>query len=159
VIVDESVSANLTLVRALDKGPAENYFSTTGGSLGWGIGAAAGIALATNRPVTSVVGDGAFFFGVQSLWPIAARRLPVTVIVLDNGGFGSTRWFEEKYVRDSGDPSRSAHAIGADFSVHGPDALRVGRGFDLTTFDVMTPDGIRLASDDGHAPKLVRIRV
>ena len=129
-IVDESVSANFHLAGAMQQGRGEHFVSTTGGSLGWGTGAAAGVALASSEPVICFLGDGAFFFGLHGLWPAVARNLPITYVVLDNQGFGSTRYFEQEYVKSL--PSGAdAGFVGSDFRGAGPSVTAVAQGFGI----------------------------
>jgi thiamine pyrophosphate-dependent acetolactate synthase large subunit-like protein len=142
-IVDESVSASQQLVRALGSEHGENYLATTGGSLGWATGAAAGVAIAGGRPVTCVLGDGAFFFGVQGLWPARALNLPITFVVLDNQGYGSTRFFEERYVATLTPEAPRAAYIGSDFRQFGLSPADVMRGFGIPATDVADAGQLR----------------
>ena len=143
-LVDESVSANFPLVAALRGSRGDRYISTTGGSLGWGAGAACGVALASESPVTCLLGDGAFFFGLPSLWQAVSLGLPVTFVVLDNGGFGSTRFFEDQYVSSlAGAHDRTSHYVGSDFGSHRPSIIDVARAFGL---DASTVEACELSS-------------
>jgi thiamine pyrophosphate-dependent acetolactate synthase large subunit-like protein len=161
-LVDESVSANLPIVSALTSARGERYVSTTGGSLGWGVGAACGVAIATGEPVTCVLGDGAFFFGLQGLWPAVAQSLPVTFVVLDNGGFASTQYFEDRYVETLPDPQcRQASYVGSDFGKCGPSVSETGRGFGLTVVEVLDGDQLacELTRERVAAPRLLRLPI
>jgi benzoylformate decarboxylase len=68
-------------------------FLTTGnGVLGWGLPLAVGRALAgPGERVVCVVGDGASMYAIQALWTAARHRVPVTFVVLNNGGYGAVR--------------------------------------------------------------------
>ena len=129
-IVDESVTGNFPLTSALRGRRGEHFLSTTGGSLGWGPGAAAGVAMATKEKVICFLGDGAFFFGLQGLWPTAAQQLPITYVVLDNSGFGSTRWFEQQYLQRHG-VADTAGNVGSDFRGMGSAVESVASGFGI----------------------------
>ncbi len=161
-LVDESVSGNLPILLGLKGMRGDRYISTTGASLGWGIGAACGVALATGEPVVCVLGDGAFFFGAQALWPAVAMRLPITFIVLDNGGFGSTKMFEELYITEN--PSAAlgnAHYLGSDFSVSGPSVRDVAVGFGVPVVSLESADLLEaeLHKNSGPGPVLVHVPV
>lgn len=74
--------------------PAPRRFCYTPGyaTLGYGLPAALGAALARpGRPVAALLGDGALMFSVQELATLAALRLPVPVVVVDNGGYREIR--------------------------------------------------------------------
>ena len=140
-IVDESVSANFHLAAAMQQGRGDHFISTTGGSLGWGTGAAAGVALASGDPVICFLGDGAFFFGMHGLWPAVARKLPITYVVLDNQGFGSTRYFEQEYVKTLSSGARAGF-VGSDFRGGGPSVTAVAEGFGIRSESLGDPSDL-----------------
>jgi benzoylformate decarboxylase len=87
-VVDESVTATAAVRAALRQRDPDSYFFFKGGGLGWGIPASAGVQLAQpDRNVVAIVGDGATCYVPQSLWTLAHHDLPVTVVVLNNGGY------------------------------------------------------------------------
>jgi len=52
------------------------------------------VALARpGRRVACVIGDGSMMYSVQALWTAVQHRLPLAVVVLDNGGYGAMRSF------------------------------------------------------------------
>jgi len=159
-LVDESVSGNYPLVSALGGTRGDRYVSTTGGSLGWGIGSACGVALATEEPVTCVLGDGAFFFGLQGLWHAALMKLPITFVVLDNGGFGSTKYFESAYAKTL-NTGAVPHFVGSDFAGIRPSITEVARSFGVPSQDVADGDELRrlLRRPDQKGPLLARIAI
>jgi thiamine pyrophosphate-dependent acetolactate synthase large subunit-like protein len=61
------------------------------GTLGFGFPASLGAAL-SGRPTVAVVGDGGFLFGCGDLATAAQERLPVTVVLVDDGGYGMLRY-------------------------------------------------------------------
>ena len=66
--------------------------TTGGGVLGYALPAAIGASLAApHRPVVVLVGDGSLMYTVQALWSAVHQHTPITVIVLDNGGYGVLR--------------------------------------------------------------------
>lgn len=70
----------------------ENYLGASGSCQGWGLGAAIGAQVAQpDRTVVAVVGDGGFMFAVQALWSAIQYKLPVVIVVVNNGGWLSMR--------------------------------------------------------------------
>jgi len=67
---------------------------TEGRSLGWGVGASAGVKLALpDRQVISLQGDGGFLFGqTDSLWTMSRYDIPVMIVVTNNRSYEETRW-------------------------------------------------------------------
>lgn len=58
-------------------------------TLGYGIPAAVGAQIgAPDRPVVALVGDGAAMFTVQEIVTAVEQRLPVVIVIADNGGYG-----------------------------------------------------------------------
>ena len=66
-------------------------------TLGWGYGTALGAqAAAPGRKVVLATGDGGFMFQAAELATAMRRRLPVVVVVFDDGAFGNVRRIQEQ---------------------------------------------------------------
>lgn len=138
-VVDESTSGLFALQDRLTATDGNRYIGTSGASLGWGTGAAVGVALASGEPVTLVIGDGSLRFSALGLWNMAACKVPVTIVVLDNGGYGSTRMFERFHVQKLG-PAGEAQGVGylgSDLRHLGPSVKSIIEGFGIPC---MTPE-------------------
>lgn len=132
-VVDESTTGIFALQARLNAIDGHRYIATTGSSLGWGTGAAVGVALASGEPVTLVIGDGSLRFSALGLWNIAACKVPVTIVVLDNGGYGSTRMFERFHVQKLGAEARpqTPGYLGSDLRTVGPSVQSIIEGFGI----------------------------
>ncbi|WP_225799944.1 thiamine pyrophosphate-dependent enzyme [Streptomyces sp. NK15101] len=77
----------------LPLGPEGRYLHPTGfGTLGYALPAAIGAKTACpGRQVVALSGDGGLQFSVQELATAAQLRLPLPVVVFDNGGYGEIR--------------------------------------------------------------------
>ncbi|WP_406069207.1 thiamine pyrophosphate-binding protein [Streptomyces sp. NBC_01020] len=77
----------------LPVGPEGRYLHPTGfGTLGYALPAAIGAKTACpGRQVVALSGDGGLQFSVQELAIAAQLRLPLPVVVFDNGGYGEIR--------------------------------------------------------------------
>ncbi|MEU6115192.1 5-guanidino-2-oxopentanoate decarboxylase [Streptomyces sp. NPDC047117] len=77
----------------LPVGPEGRYLHPTGfGTLGYALPAAIGAkAAAPERQVVALSGDGGLQFSVQELATAVQLRLPLPVVVFDNGGYGEIR--------------------------------------------------------------------
>jgi acetolactate synthase-1/2/3 large subunit len=78
----------------------DQRFITSGGmgAMGFALPAAIGVAFAaTNRPVVVIAGDGGFQCNIQELQTIARNKLPVKIVILNNGCHGMVRQFQESY--------------------------------------------------------------
>lgn len=72
--------------------PHSLLYTPTYATLGYGLPAAIGARVAqTERPVVTVIGDGALMFCVNELMTAVEQRLDVTVICVDNGGYAEIK--------------------------------------------------------------------
>jgi len=74
--------------------PAPRRFCYTPGyaTLGYGLPAGLGASIARpSSPAAVLIGDGALMFAVQELATLVEQRLPVPVVVVDNGGYREIR--------------------------------------------------------------------
>ncbi|MEA2333333.1 MAG: 5-guanidino-2-oxopentanoate decarboxylase [Thermoleophilaceae bacterium] len=73
-------------------GPRKLGYPMGWGTLGFGFPASLGAALAQPAPVLSVCGDGGFLFACGELATAAQDNIPVTVLLVDDGGYGMLRF-------------------------------------------------------------------
>jgi oxalyl-CoA decarboxylase len=66
--------------------PRHRLDTGTWGVMGVGMGYAIAAAVETGRPVVAIEGDSAFGFSGMEIETICRYRLPVTVVILNNGG-------------------------------------------------------------------------
>ena len=67
------------------------------GTMGFGMGAAIGAALATGRPTILVTGDGSFAMDMAEFVTAADYEVPVTVVLLNNGVLGMVRQWQSLF--------------------------------------------------------------
>jgi acetolactate synthase-1/2/3 large subunit len=103
------------------------------GTLGYALPAALGPAT-MGAPVLAVCGDGGFMFAVGELAAIVEARLPVVVLVVDDGGYGMLRYDQVR----AGDP-----AEGVDFAR--PDFVALAAAFGISA-QLVTDVGRPLAA-------------
>src|ERR1044071_9800444 len=65
------------------------------GTLGYAFPAALGAALADAGPVVAVSGDGGFLYACGELATMAQEKIPLTAVVVDDGGDGVVRYDQE----------------------------------------------------------------
>lgn len=79
------------------------------GTMGFAIPAALGAQLATpERQVVAVAGDGSAIMTAMELSTIAESRIPVKIVVVNNGGYGMVRQWQEMFY----DENYSAVSLG-----------------------------------------------
>jgi thiamine pyrophosphate-dependent acetolactate synthase large subunit-like protein len=108
------------------------------GTLGYAFPAALGAAAAGEGPVVSVSGDGGFMFACGELATMAQERLPLTAVVVDDGGYGMLRYDQDV---------AGAERYGVD--LHTPDFAALATAFGIRA---ETVDGL----DDEFGEALAR---
>jgi thiamine pyrophosphate-dependent acetolactate synthase large subunit-like protein len=112
------------------------------GTLGCGFPQGVGAALAGAGPVVSVSGDGGFLYACGELATLAQERIPLSAVVVDDGGYGMLRFDQDL----KGDPHE-----GVD--LHTPDFVAMARSFGVRADEV---DGLgeRFEAMLGHHLRL-----
>jgi benzoylformate decarboxylase len=101
VITQESLSTMKLLRQRLPTVRPRSFFSMSGGVLGYGLAAAAGVALAERetahpRKVLSIVGDGSANYVIQALWTAAQHELPILFVIVRNGAYNILKSFAKQ---------------------------------------------------------------
>jgi acetolactate synthase-1/2/3 large subunit len=108
------------------------------GTLGYAFPAALGAALAGGGPVVSISGDGGFLYACGELATVAQERIPLTAVIVDDGGYGMLRY----------DQAKAGEATyGVD--LHTPDFAALAESFGV---EAETVDGL----DDAFGEALAR---
>jgi benzoylformate decarboxylase len=153
-LVNESTSNSVPFWAHLNRSRPRSLFFPAAGGLGFGLPAAVGVALADpTRPVVAVLGDGALQYGVTGLWTAAQLRLPVTFLVLRNGGYDGLRSFLA--------PLGVTDAPGLDL----PDlnAVRIAAGYGVPGEQITTAEelaaALRVAATATDGPRLLEVPI
>lgn len=103
-------------------------FITSGGlgTMGFGLGAANGVALATGRPSILVTGDGSFAMDMAEMITAADNHIPVCIVLLNNGVLGMVRQMQSLFKGQRYAMTTLRHG-GADFC-----AIARGMGAEAT---------------------------
>jgi benzoylformate decarboxylase len=95
-LVEEAPSHRPLMHKFLPMRGQDSFYTMASGGLGYGLPAAVGIALGRpERRTVCLVGDGSAMYSIQALWSAAQRKLPLTVVVVNNGGYGAMRSFSQ----------------------------------------------------------------
>jgi benzoylformate decarboxylase len=96
VLVEEAPSHRPAMQKFMPMRGQDSFYTMASGGLGWSLPAAVGMAL--GRPgvrTVCLIGDGSAMYSIQALWTAAQRRLPLTVVVINNAGYGAMRSFSQ----------------------------------------------------------------
>jgi acetolactate synthase-1/2/3 large subunit len=123
------------------------------GTLGWGVATALGVKVARpDAPVVVVSGDGGFMFTMPELATAAQFRIPVVVVLMNDGAYGNVR---RTQVEDFGN-----RVIASDLA--NPDFLKLADSFGILGLRATTPDQLRRALRQAfaaNAPALIEVPV
>jgi pyruvate dehydrogenase (quinone) len=116
--------------------------SGTLASMGCGLpyAVAAGIAF-PGRPIVAVVGDGGVSMTIAELATAAKYRIPVKVVVINNGSLAQIRWEQLMFL---GNPEFACELAPIDFA-------KVAEGMGVPGFRVDDPDQLEPALDRAFA--------
>jgi len=112
--------------------PGQRLFLTSGlGAMGYGLPAVIGACLGVGRrPTVGIESDGSLMLNVQELATLKALGLPITLIVMNNGGYASIRntqrnYFEGRYL-----------GTGPEAGQFIPDWMRLCEALDLSALRI-----------------------
>jgi acetolactate synthase I/II/III large subunit len=122
-------------------------------TLGWGYGTALGAqAAAPGRKVVLATGDGGFMYQAAELATAMHHRLPLVVVVFDDGAFGNVRRIQQERYGN--------RLIACDLT--NPDFVKFAESFGMAAFRADTPDGLEAALRNAfslNVPALVHVKV
>jgi benzoylformate decarboxylase len=133
MLVEEAPSHRPAMQKFLPMRGQDSFFTMASGGLGYGLPASVGIALGyPRRRTVCLIGDGSAMYSIQALWTAAQRKLPLTVVVINNAGYGAMRSFSQvMQVRNV----PGLDLPGIDFvqiaQGLGCDAVRIGKASEL----------------------------
>lgn len=88
ILVDEGLTSSRAVLNLRAYRERYDYHGLASGGIGWGLPASVGASLANPaRPVVCFSGDGSAMYSIQSLWTAAHHKLPLTVVIANNGGY------------------------------------------------------------------------
>jgi benzoylformate decarboxylase len=139
MLVEEAPSHRLAMQKFMPMRGQDSFCTMASGGLGFGLPASVGMALAhPGRRTVCLVGDGSAMYSIQALWTAAQRKLPLTIVVINNAGYGAMRSFSQvMQVR---------HVPGLDLP--GIDFVQIAQGLGC--------DAVRVSKASELAPALTR---
>ena len=124
------------------------------GSMGFGLPAAVGAKFACpDKTVIAIVGDGGFMMSIPELGTIAANRLPVKIIVMNNNTLGMVRQWQQLFYG-----GRYSEVEVAAF----PDTALLAASFGIGGGSVHQPEDLDAALEQAFAdegPYLLNVQV
>jgi benzoylformate decarboxylase len=96
MLVEEAPSHRPAMQKYLPMRGANSFYTMSSGGLGHSLPASVGMALGyPDRRTVCLIGDGSAMYSIQALWTAAQRKLPLTIVVINNSGYGAMRSFSQ----------------------------------------------------------------
>lgn len=143
--------------QSVELGPDQRFLTSGGmGAMGFALPAAIGASLAASpRPIVCVSGDGGFQMNIQELETISRLRLPLKLVVMDNGSLGMVRQFQADYFENRFQSTLWGYGA--------PDFCKLAEAYGLDAREVTDESDMRSAIDwlwsDPFAPALLRVHI
>ena len=156
ILVDEGLTSSRHMPALRAHRDRYGYHALASGGIGWGLPASVGVSLANpQRSVVCYTGDGSAMYSIQALWTAAHHKLPLTVVVANNGGY---RIIKQRLLAFH----KNAHFVGMDFADPPVDFVCIARALGVEAVRVTAGKDVRpaLKSAFGRTgPSLVEVVV
>jgi benzoylformate decarboxylase len=119
IIVEEAPGSRTPMQTHLPILQSGTFYTCSSGGLGHSLPASVGVALGKpGRKVIALMGDGSSMYSIQALWTAAQLRLPITVVIVNNGRYAALHHFAKRFSIE--------RAVGTDLG--GIDFVKVAQG-------------------------------
>ena len=156
ILVDEGLTSSRHLLALRPHRDRYGYHALASGGIGWGLPASVGASLASpDRPVVCFSGDGSAMYSIQSLWTAAHHKLPLNVVIANNGGY---RIIKQRLLAFHGDD----HYVGMDFADPKVDFAGIATSLGLEAIRIDDPSELKPKLSSAFArpgPKLIEVMV
>ena len=133
----------------------QRIFLTSGlGAMGYGVAAAIGCCIGSNlRQTYCIESDGSLMMNLQELATLRSLGLPITIVVMNNGGYCSIRNTQRNYFE-----SRFIGTDGAS-GLFIPNLTEVARSFDIEAIEIKNSHelAVALSGQIPHGPRLLNV--
>ncbi|WJR79461.1 thiamine pyrophosphate-dependent enzyme [Bradyrhizobium sp. NP1] len=156
ILVDEGLTSSRHMIALRPHRERYGYHGLASGGIGWGLPASVGVSLANHgRPVVCYTGDGSAMYSIQALWTAAHHKLPLNVVIVNNGGY---RIIKQRLLSFHGDDNY----VGMDFVDPPVDYSGLARSLGLEAIRITAPGELKAKLSDAFSrpgAKLIEIVV
>jgi len=137
ILVDEGLTSSRPMLALRPHRERYGYHALASGGIGWGLPASVGVSLANpGRPVVCFSGDGSAMYSIQALWTAAHHKLPLNVVIANNGGY---RIIKQRLLSFHGDDNY----VGMDFADPSVDFAGIARSLGLEAIRITNPADLK----------------
>jgi benzoylformate decarboxylase len=139
ILVDEGLTSSRQTLALRPHRDRYGYHALASGGIGWGLPASVGVGLANpDRPVVCYSGDGSAMYSIQALWTAAHHKLPLNVVIANNGGY---RIIKQRLLSFHGDDNY----VGMDFADPAVDFAGMAKSLGLEAIRITRPEDLKSA--------------
>jgi benzoylformate decarboxylase len=139
ILVDEGLTSSRQTLALRPHRDRYGYHALASGGIGWGLPASVGVSLANpGRPVVCYSGDGSAMYSIQALWTAAHHKLPLNVVIANNGGY---RIIKQRLLSFHGDDNY----VGMDFADPAVDFAGMAKSLGLEAIRITRPEDLKSA--------------
>jgi benzoylformate decarboxylase len=156
ILVDEGLTSSRQINSLRPHRDRYGYHALASGGIGWGLPASVGVSMANpDRPVVCFSGDGSAMYSIQALWTAAHHKLPLSVVIVNNGGY---RIIKQRLLAFHGDD----HYVGMDFVDPKVDFTGLAKSLGLEAVRITEPKDVAPALKSAFSrpgTKLIEVMV
>jgi benzoylformate decarboxylase len=156
IVVDEGLTSSRQMLALRVHRDRYGYHALASGGIGWGLPASVGVSLANpDRPVVCFSGDGSAMYSIQALWTAAHHKLPLTVVISNNGGY---RIIKQRLLAFHNDD----HYVGMDFVDPKVDFVGIAKSLGIEAVRITEPGELKAAFKSAFSrpgAKLIEVMV
>ena len=156
ILVDEGLTSSRYINALRPHRDRYGYHALASGGIGWGLPASVGVSLANpDRAVVCFSGDGSAMYSIQALWTAAHHKLPLTVVIVNNGGY---RIIKQRLLAFHGDD----HYVGMDFVDPKVDFTGMAKALGLEAMRISAAGELKpklSSAFNSRGPKLIEVMV
>ncbi|WP_116364040.1 acetolactate synthase large subunit [Parahaliea mediterranea] len=162
IVVDEGITTALACFPFTQGARAHDWVNLAGGSIGFGLPAAVGAAIACpQRKVICLEGDGSAMYTIQSLWTMARENLDITVLLFNNRKYSI---LELEFARTGARGGKPGPKAASSLDIGSPDMdfASMAQGMGVPALVATTAEELNAALARGMAeagPLLIDARV
>jgi benzoylformate decarboxylase len=156
ILVDEGLTSSRYINALRPHRDRYGYHALASGGIGWGLPASVGVSLANpDRAVVCFSGDGSAMYSIQALWTAAHHKLPLTAVIVNNGGY---RIIKQRLLAFHGDD----HYVGMDFVDPKVDFTGMAKALGLEAIRISAAGELKpklSSAFNSRGPKLIEVMV
>ncbi|MEQ8803542.1 MAG: thiamine pyrophosphate-dependent enzyme, partial [Haliea sp.] len=162
IVVDEGITAGLACFPLTANAQPHDWLNQTGGSIGWGLPAAVGAALACpERKVICLEGDGSAMYTIQALWTMAREHLDITVVLFNNRKYSI---LELEFLRTGARGGKPGPKAASSLDIGSPDMdfVAMAQGMGVSASCARTSEEFNQQLEtalQGRGPHLIDARI